>query len=96
MAAGRGARVAGELDEVEAVRDPDRSRQVGDEDEARLERGDEKWLPIGVVGGDLRAELDHAHCDVLRREVDLADRRVRGYEASSRWYRWASRSTSRL
>jgi hypothetical protein len=37
MAARVGAgRVAGELEEVEPVRDPDRPRQVGEEDEARL------------------------------------------------------------
>jgi hypothetical protein len=34
-------RVARELDEVQAMVDPDRARQVGDEDNARLERRDE-------------------------------------------------------
>ena len=50
-------RVARELDEVEAVVDPDRAGQVGDEDDARLERRDEQRLPALVVTGDLAPEL---------------------------------------
>ena len=61
MAALVGAgRVARELDEVEAVVDPDRARQVGDEDDARLERRDEQRLAPFVVAGDLAAELADA------------------------------------
>jgi hypothetical protein len=41
VAAHRGAAVAGKLDEVERVRDRNRAREVGKEDEARLERADE-------------------------------------------------------
>ena len=58
MAALVGAgRVARELDEVQAVVDPDRARQVGDEDDARLERRDEERLSTLVVTGDLAPEL---------------------------------------
>jgi hypothetical protein len=37
--------------------DPDRARQVGDEDNARLERRDEEGLSTLVVTGDLAPEL---------------------------------------
>jgi hypothetical protein len=58
MAALVGAgRVARELDEVDAVVDPERAGQVGDEDDAGLERGDEQRLAAFVVTGDLAAEL---------------------------------------
>ena len=50
-------RVARELDEVQAVMDPDRTRKVGDEDDARLEGRDEERLSTLVVTGDLAAEL---------------------------------------
>jgi hypothetical protein len=49
------AAVAGELDEVQVVRPGDGARQVGEEDEARLERADEEGLPAGVVAVDLGA-----------------------------------------
>jgi hypothetical protein len=73
MAAGRSARVAGELEEVEVVEDRDRPRQVGDEDEARLQRRDEQRLAVAIVGRDLGAELGDAAGDLLRAEVDLPD-----------------------
>jgi hypothetical protein len=58
MAAPVGAgRIARELDEIEAVVDPDRPGKVGDEDDARLEGRDEERLPAGVVTGDLAPEL---------------------------------------
>ena len=58
VAAAVGAgRVARELDEVEPVVDPERARQVGDEDDARLERRDEQRLSPCVVTGDLAPEL---------------------------------------
>jgi hypothetical protein len=69
-------RVAGELDEVDMVEDRDRTRQVGEEDEARLQGCDEERLPAFVVGGDLGAELVDAGCDLSGGEVDLADARV--------------------
>jgi hypothetical protein len=65
--------VAGQLEEVDRVRDRDRTREVGDEDEARLERGDEQRLAIGVVARDLTAELADARRELLSRQVDLAD-----------------------
>jgi hypothetical protein len=57
VAAGGGAVVAGELDEVDRVRDRDRTREVGQEDEARLQERDEQQVAAGVLAGDLRAEL---------------------------------------
>jgi hypothetical protein len=58
MAALIGAgRIASELDEVQAVVDPDRARQIGDEDDARLEGRDEQRLSALVVTGDLAPEL---------------------------------------
>jgi hypothetical protein len=58
MAALIGAgRVAGELDEVQAVVNPDRAREIGDEDDARLEGRDEQRFSALVVAGDLASEL---------------------------------------
>jgi hypothetical protein len=92
-----GAAVAGELDEVEAVEDGDRAREVGEEDETRLEGADEQRLAAGVVAPDLGAELAYARRKLLGGEVDLADPRVRAdYDARSRWKCCASRSRSRL
>ena len=69
-----GARgVARELEEVEPVRDPDRAREVGDEDEAGLQRGDEERLAAVVVARKLAAELADARLQLLAREVDLAE-----------------------
>jgi len=70
------AAVAGELDEVERVRDRDRAREVGEEDEARLERADEQRLAAVEVARDLRAELRDARSQLVGREVDLADPRI--------------------
>ena len=73
MAAGRFRPVAGELDEVELVRDRNRTREVGEEDEARLQERDEDQVAVGVVRGDLRAELGHAALKLLGGEEHLAD-----------------------
>jgi hypothetical protein len=73
VTAGVGAVVAGELDEVDLVRDRDRARKVGEEDEARLEERDQQEVALGVVAGDLRAELVDAASQLLGREEDLAD-----------------------
>jgi hypothetical protein len=89
------ARVSSELDEVEAVQDRQRAREVGEEDDARLQRSYEQRLASGVVGGDLGAELADADAQLGGGEVDLADALV-GIQASSRRYRCARRSTSRL
>jgi hypothetical protein len=89
-------RVACELDEVEAVVDRQGAGQVRDEDDARFERRDEQRLPIFVVTGDLAPELADTRPQLLAREVDLPEPRPGSYDASSRWYRSARRSMSRL
>jgi hypothetical protein len=98
-------RVARQLDEVDVVQDRDRAREVGEEDEARLQRRDEERFAALVVGGDLGAELGDPDCDLLGREVDLSDpvvTRVLGtcrpeiQEASFSPYRCPRRSMSRL
>jgi hypothetical protein len=68
--------VARERDEVEVVDDRQRPGQVGDEDDRRLQRGDEDRLAALVVASDLRAELLDPGGDLLRGEVGLADPRV--------------------
>jgi hypothetical protein len=84
------------------VEDRKRAREVGEEDDARLERSDEQRLPAGVVGRDLRSELLDPGRDLGGREVDLADTIVSGcegifgQEASFSPYRWPRRSMSRL
>jgi hypothetical protein len=71
--------VAGERDEVEVVDDGQGAREVSDEDDRRLQRGDEDRLATFVVGGDLRPELGDPGPDLLVREIDLADPRI-GFE----------------
>jgi hypothetical protein len=77
MAARVGAVVAGELDEVDRVRDRDRAGEIGQEDEARLQQRDEQQVAAGVLPGDVRAELADAGVQLLRREKDFADAVVR-------------------
>ncbi len=89
-------RVARKLDEVDLMVDPERPRQVGDEDDARFERCDEQRLAAFVVTGDLAPELADACPQLLAREVDVAEPGLGSYDASSRWYRSARRSMSRL
>ena len=72
MAAGVGAVVAGELYEVDRVRDRDRAGEVGQEDEARLQQRDEQQVAAGVVARDLGAELADARLQLLGGEKDLA------------------------
>jgi hypothetical protein len=97
MAAGRGARIAGELDEIDVMEDGDRAREVGEEEQARLQRPDEKRLAAGEVRRQLAPEFGDASLDLRCAEVDVSDALVAGdQEASSRWYRWARRSRSRL
>jgi len=55
------------------VDDRQRAREVGEEDEARLEAPDEDGLAPGVVGADLGAQLRDPGGDLGGREVDLAD-----------------------
>jgi hypothetical protein len=97
MAAGVGARrVARELEEVESVRDPERAREIGDEDEARLQRRDEQRLAPVVVACEVAAELADPCLQLLAREVDRAEARAAAYDASSSRYLSARRSMSRL
>jgi hypothetical protein len=97
VAAGVGVRaVARQLDEVERVQDRDRAREVGEEDEARLQWSDEERLAALVVARALLPELPDARRQLLAGEVDLADGLRLGYDASSRRYRCAKRSRSRL
>jgi hypothetical protein len=88
--------VARQLEEVEPVRDAKRAREVGDEDDARLERRDEQRLAAVVVPRELLAELADARAQLLPREVDGAETRAPAYDASSSRYRSAKRSMSRL
>src|SRR5262249_2352728 len=95
VTAGRRAGVARELDEIELVRDAGRSRQVGEEDNAGLERCDEPRLQPLEVARDVTPELRDARGDLKGGEKDLADARRGRYETSFRPYRWARRSISR-
>jgi hypothetical protein len=60
-------------DEIEVVDDRQGAREIGDEDDCGLERGDEDRLQALVVGRDLGSELLDPSLDLLPREVDLAD-----------------------
>jgi hypothetical protein len=84
--AGAAARtVARQLDEVDPVDDRQRPRQVGEEDEARLQAADQNRLAARVVLADLLPELGDAALDLVGGQVDLSDppigrrkRQVRG------------------
>jgi hypothetical protein len=95
VAAGRGLAVPRELDEIELVRDRDRAREVGDEEERPFQRRDEDRVEALVVAGDLGAELGDARLDLLRGQVRLADLEAAVYWATSSRNRWARRSMSR-
>jgi len=85
VAAGVGAVVAGKLDEVDRVVDPDLPGEVGQEDEARLQQRDQEQLAALVVAGDLGAQLADTRLQLLRGEEDVADPAVElcCYEARS-------------
>jgi hypothetical protein len=83
VAAGVGAVVAGQLDEIDLVRDRDRAREVGQEDDARLQQRDEEQLPLGVVAGDLGAQLVDPDPKLPRGEEDVADAGFGSYDARS-------------
>ena len=65
--------VAGKLEEVELVRDGQSPREIGDEDEARLERRDEQRVSPLVLARERVAELANTRVELLTREVDIAD-----------------------
>jgi hypothetical protein len=98
MPAGVAARgVARQLDEVDPMDDVDRAREIGQEDDAGLQRRDEQRLTPLVVSRDLPAQLPDAPLQLLAREVDLAGALPeRAQLASSSLYRSARRSMSRL
>jgi hypothetical protein len=77
VAAGVGAVVAGQLDEVDLVLDRDRAREVGEEDEARLQQRDQQQVAALVVARDVGAQLLDAAAQLVRTEEDLADALVR-------------------
>jgi hypothetical protein len=84
VAAGVGAVVAGELDEVDRMGDRDRARKVGQEHEARLQQRNEQQVAAGVVARDVGPELADARLQLLGSEEDLADAGVgRSYDARS-------------
>jgi hypothetical protein len=60
------------------VQDRHGAREVGDEDETRLQRRDEDGLAAGEVARDLGAELPDARGELRPREVDLPDPVVGG------------------
>jgi hypothetical protein len=88
--------IAGQLEEVELVRDGNRPREIGQEDEARLQRRDQERVFALVVAGDVGAELSDTCGDLGGGEVDLPDARIRLQLARVSLYRWARRSMSRL
>jgi hypothetical protein len=83
VAAGVGAVVAGELVEVDRVRDGDRAREIGQEDEARLQQRDEQQVAVGIVARDVSAELGDAGLQLIGREEDLSYTGVADYDARS-------------
>ena len=73
MSARRRSAVAGQLEEIELVRDLDGAREVGDEEERALERRDQDGVATLVLRRDLGAELRDARLDLLGREKRVAD-----------------------
>jgi hypothetical protein len=53
-------------------------REIGHEDHARLERGDQQRLARAVVLGDLVGQLGDPVGDLLSGEITVADARVVG------------------
>jgi hypothetical protein len=68
-----GTRIRGELDDVERVRNRKLTGEIGEEDDARLERCNQERVETAIVGGDLRPELGDTRGDLATREVDGAD-----------------------
>jgi hypothetical protein len=65
------------------VRDRDRTREVGQEDEARLQERDEQQVAAGVLAGNLGAELADPSSQLVGREKNLADAGIDAYDARS-------------
>jgi hypothetical protein len=77
------------------VREPQGPGEVGQEEDARLQRRDEDRLAALVVARDLGTELENARPNLAGCEIDLAEL-VGLYEARSSLYLSASRAISRL
>jgi hypothetical protein len=88
--------VARELEEVDPMRDAQRPREVGEENEASLQRRDQERLEPLVLPRDVATELADARLQLLAGEVDLPETWAPAYDASSSRYRSARRSMSRL
>jgi hypothetical protein len=61
------------------VRDRDRPAEVCEEHEARLQKPDQQQVAVGVLGGDLGAQLLDARANRLRAEEDVTDAVVQFY-----------------
>jgi len=70
--------VSGQLDELELVRDLELARQVGEEDDAGLERRNQERFAPAVVLVDLLGQLGYPFRDLLCGEVAVADARSVG------------------
>jgi hypothetical protein len=71
-------RVRRELDYVEGVWDPKSAGEVGEKDDARLQRRDEHGIEARVLAADLRAKLGDACGDLVARQMDGAQLAVLG------------------
>jgi hypothetical protein len=60
------------------VQDRDRSGEVGEEDEARLQQRDEQQLALRVVARNLGAQLLDPRLQLLGLEEDVADAGIGG------------------
>jgi hypothetical protein len=74
------ASVRRELEEVERVRDRQRTGEVGQEHHARLQRRDEEGVAARECLRELRAQFADATVDLLSGQVDLPDRVALGRE----------------
>ena len=63
------------------MRDRQRPREVGEEDDARLQRRNEQRLAADVGRSKVDAELRDAASDLVARQIDLPDRVAVGREA---------------
>jgi hypothetical protein len=72
-AAGAAASIRREFHDVERVGDRQCSRQIGEEDDARLEGRDEDRIESRVVAGELGSELENAGRDLGPAQIDRPD-----------------------
>jgi hypothetical protein len=62
------------------VGDRERAREIGEEDDARLERRDQQRLSAGIGSFQLGTELGDTASDLLPGQIDLPDRVALGGE----------------